>query len=235
MRLSKKTLLLAAAAAVLTVACSDTSIVATVDDSAIDESSVTKLRYSYAEETVYDAEGFRGDLTNLIYLEAQKSAAEQDFGLTGFDDPALIAAKIAQPTPDEAQIFESVLSDPDRTEATTAAVAEQLMIRDAVIAELVKDEAYLANIYEDRPELAVSVCARHILVATVEEADAVKVRLEAGEDFGAVANEVSLDTGAPGGQLPCPVPAADYVPEFSTAVVVRPLGEISTPVSTEFG
>ena len=85
-------------------------------------------------------------------------------------------------------------SDPDRSDATKAAVAEQLLIRDAVIAELANDEAYLAGIYENQPALLVSVCARHILVATPEEAEAVKARLDAGEDFAEVANEVSLDT-----------------------------------------
>ena len=235
MRLSKKTLILVAATAVLAVACADTTVVATVDDAYIDESSVTQLRYSYADAAVYDAEGFRADLTNLIYLEAQKSAAEQDFGLTGFDDPERIEAKIADPTEDEAQVFASVQTDPDRTDETAAAVAEQLLIREAVVAELVSDEVDLADIYENQPALLVSVCARHILVATSEEAEAVKARLDAGEDFAEVANEVSLDTNSVGGELPCPVAAADYVEEFSSAAAILPLGEVSTPVATQFG
>ncbi len=122
MHLSKKTLILAAATAVLAVACADTTVVATVDDAIIDEASVTELRYSYAEGATYDGEGFRGDLTNLIYLEAQKSAAEQDFGLTGFDDPDLIADKIANPSEEEAQAFENLESDPDRTRSVQAAL-----------------------------------------------------------------------------------------------------------------
>lgn len=235
MRLSRKTLVLAAAAAALAVACADTTVVATVDDAKIDEASVTELRYSSAEATSYDAEGFRGDLTNLIYLEAQKSAAEQDFGLTGFDDPELIADTIANPTEDEEQVFASVGSDPDRSDATKAVVAEQLLIRDAVVAELVSDEAYLASIYENQPVLLVSVCARHIVVATPEEAEAVKARLDAGEAFAEVANEVSLDTNSVGGELPCPIAAADLVEEFATAAAILPVGEISTPVATEFG
>ncbi|MGB5167433.1 MAG: hypothetical protein WBP49_03395, partial [Acidimicrobiia bacterium] len=163
MRLSKKTLILVAATAVLAVACADTTVVATVDDAYIDESSVTQLRYSYADAAAYDAEGFRADLTNLIYLEAQKSAAEQDFGLTGFDDPERIEAKIADPTEDDAQVFASVQTDLDRTDETTAAVAEQLLIREAVVAELVSEELDLVEIYENQPALFVSVCARHIL------------------------------------------------------------------------
>lgn len=232
---SKKILILAAAVALLSVACADTTVVATVEDAAIDEASVTQLRYSYADANTYDGEFFRGDLTNLIYLEAQKAAAEQEFGLTGFDDPELIEAKIANPTEDEEAVFANVGADPDRTDATKEAVAEQLLIRDAVVAELVNDEAFLSNIYQNFPAVIASVCARHILVATPEEAEAVKARLDAGEDFAELADEVSLDTASAGGVLPCPIPAAEYVEEFSTAAAVIPLGEISEPVPSEFG
>ncbi|MGB9358345.1 MAG: peptidylprolyl isomerase [Acidimicrobiia bacterium] len=235
MRVSKKTLLLAAAAAVLAAACSDPTVVATVDETSIDEAEVTVLRHSYAEGTGYNAEAFRVDLTNLIYVEAQKNAAARDFGLTNLDDSAVISAKIQNPAPDEVAIFESVAADPDRTDATTEAVAEQLVIRDAVAAELADDEAFLTDIFENQPELVSEVCARHILVATPEEAEAVKVRLDAGEDFATIAAEVSLDPGSVGGQLPCPTPAANYVQEFSHMSATLPIGEVSAPVPTEFG
>ena len=236
MRISTKIMLLAAAAAVLSVACSETRIVATVEESAIDEGSVIELRYSYAEGTGYDAEQFRGDLTNLILVEALGNAAEEQFGLANLDDPALVEAKLSNLTPIEDQLLQRVMEDTDRTEAVAAVVAEQLVIKDAVVGELVgNNEALLTSIYETRPEFIVEVCARHILVATSEEAEAVKVRLEAGEDFATVADEVSLDSTSPGGVLPCPVPAADYVPEFSTSAASLPIGEISVPVPTEFG
>lgn len=235
MRVSKKILLLAAAAAVLAVACSDTSVVATVDDSVIDEAEVTALRHSYSEGTGYNAEAFRVDLTNMIYVEAQKNAAAQDFGLTNLDDPAAISAKIQNPEPDEAAIFESVAADPDRTDATAEAVAEQLVIRDAVAAELANDVTFLTDILENQPELVTEVCARHIVVATPEEAEDVKARLDAGGDFAALSAEVSLDTGTIGGQLPCPTPAGNYVQEFSHASATLPIGEVSSPVQTEFG
>jgi parvulin-like peptidyl-prolyl isomerase len=114
-------------------------------------------------------------------------------------------------------------------------VAEELLIQDAVIAELAGDEMYLTEIYENQPLLLVSVCVRHIVVATPEEAEAVKARLDAGEDFADVANEVSLDTNNVGGELPCPIAAAAYVEELSTAAALLPVGEISSPVATEAG
>ena len=235
MRVSRMTLLLAAAAAVLAVSCSDTTVVATVDDTAIDKAEVTALRHSYAEGTGFNGEAFRGDLTRMIYVAALKNAAESDFGLTDLDDPAVIEAKIQNPRPDEVPIFEGVAADPDRTDATIAAVAEQLVIRDAIYAELADDEAFLTDIFENQPELVTQVCARHILVATPEEAEAVKARLDAGEDFATLAAEVSLDTGTIGGQLPCPTPAGNYVQEFSNASATLPIGEISSPVPSEFG
>jgi peptidyl-prolyl cis-trans isomerase SurA len=57
----------------------------------------------------------------------------------------------------------------------------------------------------------------------------------AGEDFAVIAADVSLDTGSPGGQLPCPSAATTYVEEFAQAVTTAPLGEITEPFETQFG
>ncbi|EPX84121.1 Parvulin-like peptidyl-prolyl isomerase [Rubellimicrobium thermophilum DSM 16684] len=78
--------------------------------------------------------------------------------------------------------------------------------------------------------------ARHILVATEEEAQAVLDRLEAGEDFAAVAQEVSTDTGsgAQGGDLGWFGPGM-MVPEFEQGVAALEPGELSDPVQSQFG
>jgi len=109
------------------------------------------------------------------------------------------------------------------------------IIRDAVEAELVNDVDYLTDIYENQPEMVTSVCVRHILTATIEEAQAVKARLEAGEDFATVAAEVSLDTNSPGGALPCPSPAGAFVPGFATVAATAEIGQVADPVETQFG
>ena len=78
--------------------------------------------------------------------------------------------------------------------------------------------------------------ARHILVDTQDEAMAVIERLNAGEDFDAVAQEVSTDTGsgAQGGDLGW---FADgmMVQPFQDAVSELEPGEMSEPVETQFG
>lgn len=78
--------------------------------------------------------------------------------------------------------------------------------------------------------------AAHILVATQEEAQAVLDRLNAGEDFAALAQELSTDTGsgANGGDLGWFTPDMMVQP-FSDAVVVMEPGTLAGPVQTQFG
>lgn len=235
MRLSTRTLFLTAAAAVIVASCSSSSVVATIDDATIDDASVVALRTISTENSNRSAEDYRSDLTNLIYLEAQKNAAYEDFGLDGLNDPDAVAAKIANPTPEEAEIFTRVLDSPGRTEATVEAVAQQFIIRDEVTPVLVDDVDYLTAIYENEPLMLVEVCVRHILTETQDEALAAKARIDGGEDFAVVAGEVSLDPSSPGGQLPCPSPANAYVAEFSTTSAAAPVGELTDPVPSEFG
>jgi len=235
MRFSPRTLLLVAAVALAAAACSNASVVATVDGSPIDNDTIVGLRTTFQDATNYDGESYRGDLTNMIFIEAQKNAAERDFGLTGLDDPKTIATKIANPTEEEAQIFASIATAEDRTAATAEAVAEQLIIRDAVQAELVKDPDFLKDAYENKLDLLTSVCARHLVTETEDQAAAAKARIEDGEDFSTVAAEVSLDTGSVGGQLPCPMPLGQVVPEFAAAAATVPIGEMTDPVQSQFG
>lgn len=80
------------------------------------------------------------------------------------------------------------------------------------------------------------VWARHILVATLEEALAVKQRLNNGEDFAALAAELSTDTGTKdvGGDLGW-FGKNTMDPAFEEAVYGLQIGEISNPVQSQFG
>ncbi len=80
------------------------------------------------------------------------------------------------------------------------------------------------------------VWARHILVATEEEARSIIVRLGKGEDFAAIAATESLDTSnnTTGGDLGW-FYTGQMVEPFETAAYALEIGEISEPVATDFG
>ncbi|MHB8793377.1 MAG: peptidyl-prolyl cis-trans isomerase [Thermoleophilia bacterium] len=78
----------------------------------------------------------------------------------------------------------------------------------------------------------------HILVADEATANAVKARLDAGEDFATVAKEVSTDPGSKekGGDLgEVPASGSGFVPEFETAMNGLAVGQVSAPVKSSFG
>lgn len=79
------------------------------------------------------------------------------------------------------------------------------------------------------------VRARHILVESLEEAEAILVEIRGGADFADIAKKRSTGpTGAKGGDLGF-FSEGDMVPEFSTAAFSLAPGQVSDPVKTEFG
>ncbi len=108
------------------------------------------------------------------------------------------------------------------------------------IAKGATSDAELHKIYDDaakqqKPEPEIH--ARHILVVTEADAQAVLKRLKSGEDFGKVAKEVSKDPGSQGPE------AGDLgwftkekmVPAFADAAFKLQQGQLSDPVKTQFG
>lgn len=107
-----------------------------------------------------------------------------------------------------------------------------------VVAEAVTDEALQAA-YDTRFKDAAPQTeynAAHILVATQEEADAIKTELAGGADFAEIAKAKSTDTGsgANGGDLGW-FGLGMMVKPFEDAVVAAKVGEVSGPIQTDFG
>ena len=78
--------------------------------------------------------------------------------------------------------------------------------------------------------------ASHILVATEDEAEAIRAELDGGADFAAIAKEKSTDRGSAsaGGDLGW-FGVGMMVKPFEDAVIAMKKGEISAPVQSQFG
>ncbi len=78
--------------------------------------------------------------------------------------------------------------------------------------------------------------ARHILVETKEQAEAILASLKKGGKFEDIAKKQSKDpgSGANGGDLDWAA-AGNYVKEFSDAMVALSKGQVSGPVQSQFG
>ena len=97
-------------------------------------------------------------------------------------------------------------------------------------------EKLMEQVVKDVKPFDEQVWARHILVKTKEEAEAVIKRLNAGEDWVAISKEVSLDTGSKdnGGDLGWFGRGAMVKP-FEDAAFAQKVGEIGQPVESSFG
>ena len=126
--------------------------------------------------------------------------------------------------------------DPEYQETLIRRAAEVTVLSFALLEQGPPDEAAKAY-YDSHQDEFAQACVNHILVSTPEEADQVKGRLDAGEDFAEVARAVSKDTGsAPqGGELGCFTRDNQLVAEFAEAMFTQPVGEVGPPVQTQFG
>lgn len=104
-------------------------------------------------------------------------------------------------------------------------------VRNILFSQKLYDE-----VTKDVPTEQEMVWARHILVATQEEADAVLASINAGEDFAALAAQYSSDTSNSynGGDLGW-MYKGQMVEEFETTAWSLEIGETSQPVQTSFG
>lgn len=236
--MKSRILLIALVAALATTACADASNpqVATVNGTPIHLDEVAAIRPIYGDGPTIDlsfrvadttlGEQLRSDTSLLIFKQAMLDRLSSDFGIVVTD--AEIAALAAQlPLQNPADFALPI--DPEEVRRFDATIES---VRRNALDNLL-DEGTLGPIFDADPAQFSTVCARHVLVATRGEAETVVTRLTGGEDFAAVADEVSTDV-TPGGDLGCRS-AAEYVPAFAAATIAAPLGTVFGPVETEFG
>ncbi|MGH4118970.1 peptidylprolyl isomerase [Clostridium sp.] len=142
--------------------------------------------------------------------------------------------------------YKEELKKANLTEADLKERIKPSIIQTALYTEVTKDvkvnEAEEKVYYTASPVMFTEkpnrVQVAHILVATPEEAAAIKKLLDAGGDFEALAKEKSIDTGSKeaGGDLGF----VEYTntkidPTFLKAAIATEKGKVSEPVTTEAG
>lgn len=236
----KRLIVLIAALGLVLVACSgSSSTAATVNGTEIASGDIDALFYE-ADEDLTDAENAQY-LGRLIQWTAIEQRAATDLGFEPTQEETEAEVETILFDSGYAGDLDGFMEAQNVSEDGLTMVANQFLIEDAVIVAVTPtietptlEDAQ--TVIDGDPLQFTEVCAAHILVETEEEAVAVIERLDAGEDFAAVAAEVSTDPGSGpnGGSLDCS-PASRYAPEFAQAAVAAPIGEVTEPVETEFG
>jgi len=169
-------------------------------------------------------------LTPTVNPEATAEATEE-----ATEDVAILATIPPSPTPSQdvvrsnyeqaIDLFRETIRGTDVSDASIDAFFARETLRNA-----------LAEALAGESETTTFVNARHILVATEEEANAILAAIQAGESFSELARARSTDTtsGTRGGELGWS-PAAGFVPEFEAAVLEAEIGAVVGPVQTDFG
>ena len=174
---------------------------------------------------------FAGALGFLVQQRIVSDAAEAELGIVIPEDEI---------TAEATALFEESANGQTREEFLEAqGITEELLQQFAHSQLLVTEIGESLQEDVEQPtqeEIDELYCSSHILVATEQEANDVLSRIEAGEDFAALATELSTDTasGAQGGDLGCSAPDA-YDPAFAEALTTAALDVPTAPVESEFG
>jgi hypothetical protein len=232
---SRLSWLLVLSAFALVLASCSAGVAATVDGFEITNADIVGLATDFEGASAVDGEQYRDLLTNSIVTASMVSAAEGDFGLGDLSSDASTDAYLAEASEQDIALIGRVAANPGLTAEAANLVTVQLSVRHSVKEALASDAEFLQDVWQNDQNMLIQTCARHLLVATEDEANVARARIEAGEDFSAVATEISLDTQSPGGALPCPSRPDDFVQPFSSVVATAPVGELAGPFETQFG
>jgi len=165
-------------------------------------------------------------LDRMINQELLRQLADAE-GLTPTEDEVRAEVEAAKAQIQEQGPFADLDEFLESSGLTEADI--ETLIRGGVMQEKMLDA-------HGGPKEMEQIHARHILVETEEEGDAVLASLEEGEDFADLAAEYSIDTGSKddGGDLGW-FPRGVMVAEFEEAAFGLEIGETSELVKTQFG
>jgi len=171
-------------------------------------------------------------------------AEEQNVDVSqGEIDDQIEQIKSSLPSEEE---YQKALEDRGLTQADVEQlVGDQLLeqkLRTKVTADEVPSDEELRAEFDANPEQFSQTRSQHILVEKEEQAMELSSRLQAapekevGDLFTKLAKQFSTDPSAKknGGDLGF-LPAGQLVPEFEAAAAKLTIGEVSTPVSSQFG
>jgi parvulin-like peptidyl-prolyl isomerase len=235
----KRIVVVVAVLSIVAAACAGSDdVVASVNGLDIMRSQVEVLEPESNDNSI-EAD-FTRFLSVIVTWSAISQAAADEYGIEPTDEE--IDARLDELVAGQGTgaTLEEYLRQVDASEEGIRQFANQLIIQDAIQAELTDPTAIAQDVISNEllnNRLAWTVvCVSHILVATQDEAVAVITRLEAGEEFSDVATEVSTDTGTGpgGGDLGCSSPT-NYVETFASATMEAEIGVVTAPVESEFG
>ena len=210
--------------------------VAVIDGEPVTFDEVAELAPSTGD--VVDPQLFAESLLLLITNRVWAAAAEEEFGLV-ITDAAVEAKKeelVASTGLPEDELFDAY----GLTAVALRAISTRELFRESVISVLAAGmpaptEEELRARYEVLLPDASQACSAHILLETEEAAAAALERALAGEEFAALAMELSTGPSGPnGGDLGCG-PPSQYVEEFAAGVLDSEVGVAYGPVETQFG
>jgi peptidyl-prolyl cis-trans isomerase C len=211
--LRPETFVLALVLAGCSVASASATVLARVDGAEITDEDVKIAADDLGASLPAQLQGAARDAYVLDYLIDLKLVANK-----GLKDKAADTPEFAKQM---AYYHDKVLMENLMSAAAKSGVTDEAMKK-------VYDDAAKAQ----KPEQEVR--ARHILLATEEEAKAALKRVRGGEDFAKVATELSKDPGSEGGDLGF-FTKDKMVPEFAEAAFKLDVGQISEPVKSQFG
>lgn len=230
--------LLAVAALGLAACGSGGGVAATVNGESITVAEVEAL-VDRGEGSTIPKEQFAGALGFLVQQQIVTDAAESEFGIVIPEADIAIEADVIFEQANTTGVTREEFLE---TEGITEELLQGIALSQLLVGEI--NENLEADVEQPSQEEVDGVmtaaealyCASHIVVATEQEANDVLSRIEAGEDFAALATELSTDTGsgALGGDIGCSAPEV-YDPAFAAGLTAAEVDVPTAPVESQFG